>query len=110
MENEFNDVISELAKIDKVAQGYAADTDSAKEQLLADYQKKKDDIDAEFKGVIRERLDAYKKELLESSKLQSDALQNEFDENMAKLEKSFAENHTKWAQEIADSIVSDHSL
>lgn len=108
--NEFNNVIDELAKINRAAQNYEAETDSAKEQLLSDYQKKRDEIDVEVRGAMKERLNEYRSELEAENKIQSHALKMEFEGNMEKLENAFAENHTVWAQEIADSIVSDHSL
>ena len=110
MENEFNNVISELAKINKAAQDFSAETDSEKEQLLSDYQKEKDAIDAANKEVVKEHLSIYHDELEKNNKLQSEALKKEFDENINNLKSSFEKNHTKWAQEIVDSIVSDHAL
>lgn len=107
METCVNNVIEELSKINDAAAGYAENMEEAMRKLEKEFTAKKDAFDVEQGSSVTEHLDNLKARLTKENDEKIESLHRDYEIYMKKVEESFEANHEKWAQEIAEKIISE---
>lgn len=106
MEAELDKVIDELAKIDSAAAEYAKNMEGNKARLMDEYQKAREDYAAGVRAEAEARNEQFASELSGANKKQIDRLSKKSDAYISRITDAYEANHTRWAKEIADRIIS----
>ena len=107
MEPIVNNVIEELSKINQAASEFAQNMEDAKEKLAAEYEQKKKEYSEKLVSDATGRVEKLREELKEANNKKIGELHSESEAYMARLDRDFEANHSQWAQEIVNKIITE---
>lgn len=105
--NEMNQVITELSKIEAAAANIQRDTENEKKNYAKEMEQKIKDFDEQLEKETKEKLAELSKKLEEEKKKELSAMRAEILEKTAKMEEIYNSNCDKWVDNIVDSIVKE---
>ena len=105
MEQIINEMIEEISRINSAAADYVQNAENEKIKLGRDYRTLKEEFDDKLNESVQARLDELKEKLTRENDERIETLHRDTEEYIDRLERSFENNHSEWAQKIADEII-----
>lgn len=107
MKEQMSDVISELSKIEDAASDILKDTEIFQKEYAQKIEGEKAQFDEDLAKKTKEHLDQIGASLEKKNKEEINILKEEGQHELDSLEKTFEENHSKWAQDVLSSLIKE---
>jgi vacuolar-type H+-ATPase subunit H len=101
------DIISEILETDKIAEDKIAQAKAESEKILKDSRTQELEISDETNESIEQYRQEKCAQLTDELRQENEKLAEAEKAKIDELEKLYEENHTRWEQEIFDSVISD---
>ena len=101
----FNPIIEQLSRIDKLASEQAAKAEEEKEALLDSYEDKKARYTADLRSEARERLAALKASLDKETDEKLSEVRALYESRLKNLDEQYELNAQKWAEDIFNAVI-----
>ena len=99
-------LITEVLKIDKIAQEKIKSAKDENSKILRNIAKKKQDIIETMKNKANQKLSDFEKYEIESFEEQISMLEKKHKSNLKILEQTYKENFNKWVKDIISNTLS----
>ena len=101
----FNPIIEQLSRIDKLASEQAARAEEKKEALLDSYEDKKARYTADLRSEAQERLAALKAYLDKETDEKLSEVRALYESRLKNLDEQYELNAQKWAEDIFNAVI-----
>lgn len=105
MENQMDNIISQLSHIEDTAVRIMQSADAQKKELASKMEQKTKEFDEKLFSETEKKLNELKERLNKEKENELSALRSETQKSLEEFESKYQQNHSKWAVEIFHSII-----
>ena len=105
MENQMNNIISQLSHIEDTAVRIMQSADAQKKKLASEMEHKTKEFDEALSLETNKKLNDLKEQLNQEKEKELSTLRSQTQAALEQFESKYQQNHSKWAEEIFQSIV-----